>query len=61
MNQDEEDRKALRLVVATAAMTGLLAGNAIYKGNTNNRDDLAKDAVAHADALLAELEKEPVK
>lgn len=42
---------------AKAAMQGLLAAGATYNGRTDLRDKLAKDAVAHADALLAELER----
>ena len=42
---------------AMSAMQGLLASGATYKGSTTNRHLLSADAVAHADALLAELEK----
>jgi len=43
---------------AMAAMQGLLASGATYKGSTTNRHLLAADAVAHADALLVELGRE---
>lgn len=42
---------------AKEAMKGLLASGATYNGRTDARDLLAADAVAHADALLAELER----
>lgn len=42
---------------AAMAMQGLLSANAIYGGKTNDRDALAKDAVAFADAVLKELSK----
>ena len=45
-----------REMFAMAAMQGLLSSGATYKGSTTNRHLLAADAVAHADALLAELE-----
>lgn len=44
---------SLRDYFAAAALTGLLASNATYQGSTAARDLLAKDALAHADALLA--------
>jgi len=46
-----------REMFAMAAMQGLLSLGATYKGSTTNKHLLAADAVAHADALLAELEK----
>lgn len=56
-DRDKEERKVKREMMAACAMMGLLAGNAIYNGMTTDRATLAKDAVAHADALLKELEK----
>lgn len=47
----------IRQQFAMAAMQGLLSGNATYNGGTNNRELLVKDAIAHADALIAELNK----
>ena len=41
---------------AMAMAQGLLSSGATYKGSTANRHLLAADAVAHADAILAELE-----
>jgi hypothetical protein len=49
------DTLTKREAIAAQAMMGLLAGNATYYGCTSSRDKLAADAVAHADALLAEL------
>ena len=46
-----------REMFAMAAMQGLLSSGATYKGVTTERGLLAADAVAHADALLAELER----
>ncbi len=46
-----------REMFAMAAVQGLLSSGATYKGSTTNRHLLAADAAAHADALLAELEK----
>ena len=46
-----------REMFAMHAMQGLISVNAVYNGRTDARDLLAKDAIAHADALLAELEK----
>lgn len=43
---------------AKAAMQGLLSGNATYNGSTGNRHMVAADALAYADALIAELSKE---
>lgn len=43
----------LRDYIAIQAMAGLLAGNAIYGGKTNNRAALAADAYATADAMIA--------
>lgn len=45
-----------RFEAAKAAMTGLLATNPDYGGR-----EIAILAVAHADALLAEFEKEPTQ
>jgi hypothetical protein len=44
-----------REMFAMAAMQGLLSSGATYKGSMTNRHLLAADAVAHADALLAQL------
>jgi hypothetical protein len=52
-----QDGMTLRAYIATKAMAGLLAGNAVYNGRSDDRAALARDAVAHADALIAELEK----
>ena len=41
---------------AGLAMQGLVSRNSRYGGDTTNRNNLARDAIAHADALLAELE-----
>ena len=46
-----------REMFAMAAMQGILSSGATYKGSAENRNLLAADAVAHAEALLAELEK----
>jgi len=46
-----------REMFAMHAMQGLLSSNATYGGVTTNRKALAADALAHADALLAELER----
>lgn len=43
----------LRDWFAMAAFMGLLSANATYGGATDNRDALAVDAYAHADAMLA--------
>lgn len=40
---------------AGLAMQGLLAADAKYNGKTNDRESLAVDAIAFADALIAEL------
>ena len=48
----------IRDYFAGAAMTGLLASNAMYSGKTNDRDALALDAYAHADAMISERNKE---
>ena len=47
-----------REMFAMHAMQGLLSANATYSGKTNDRIALARDAIAHADSLLAELEKQ---
>ena len=47
-----------REMFAMHAMQGLLSSNATYGGLTTARDKLAADALAHAEALLAELNKE---
>ncbi|MGL4755926.1 MAG: hypothetical protein ACRCXB_26510 [Aeromonadaceae bacterium] len=47
-----------REMMAMHMMQGLISANATYGGRTDARDFMAKDAVAHADALLAELEKQ---
>jgi hypothetical protein len=49
------DGMSKREYYAGKAMAGLLAGNAIYNGKSDDRAALAKDAVAHADALIAAL------
>lgn len=46
-----------REMMAMHLAQGLLAANATYGGKTDARNLLAADAVAHADALLAELER----
>lgn len=46
-----------RELFAAMAMQGLLSCGATYKGSTTNRDLLARDAISHADTLLAELER----
>lgn len=53
----EQDGMTLRQWYAGLAMQGLLSANATYGGQTNARSSLASDAVAHADALIAELHK----
>lgn len=40
---------------AKSAMVGLLSANATYSGKTDDRNALAKDAVAFADALIEAL------
>ena len=42
---------------AGLAMQGLLASNAMYGGSTEKRGALARDAIAHAEVLLEELDK----
>lgn len=46
-----------REMMAMHMMQGLISANATYGGRTDARDLTAADAVAYADALLAELEK----
>lgn len=46
-----------REMFAMNAMQGLIAANSTYGGRTDNRALLAADAIAHADALLKELDK----
>lgn len=53
----DSDVKTKREMFAMHAMQGLIAANSTYGGRTDSRDSLAADAVAHADALLKELEK----
>ena len=45
-----------REMMAMHMMQGLISANATYGGRTDARDLTAADAVAYADALLAELE-----
>lgn len=47
----------LRDYFAGQALAGLLAADAIYSGKTDQRDTLAADAYATADAMLAERAK----
>lgn len=42
---------------AAMAMQGLLSADARYKGRTDNRESLAKDAIAQADELLKQLDQ----
>lgn len=53
--QYAENGLTKREAFAMAAMQGMLAGNATYNGKSDDRGALARDAVAHADALLAAL------
>lgn len=46
-----------REMMAMHMMHGLLSANATYGGKTDARDLMASDAVAHANALLAELDR----
>lgn len=46
-----------REMMAMHMMQGLISANATYGGRMDARDLTAADAVAYADALLAELEK----
>lgn len=55
MHVDGGPGMSLREYYAGKALVGLLAGNATYGGRTDNRDELAKDAVAFADAMLVAL------
>ena len=41
---------------AGLAIQGLLSANAMYKGRTDDRESLCKDAIATADELLKQLE-----
>jgi len=41
---------------AVMAMQGLLSADAKYGNRTDDRESLAKDAIAHADELLKQLE-----
>ena len=43
--------------LAKTAMHGLITSNQTYNGSHENRDLLAKDAIAHAEALIEELNK----
>ena len=45
-----------REMIAMHAMQGLIASNSLY-GGKGDREALARDAIAHADALLQELAK----
>lgn len=47
----------IRQHFAGLAMQGLLAADAKYGGKTNNYKMLAEDALCHADALIAELNR----
>lgn len=47
-----------REMMAMHMMQGLISANATYDGRTDARDRMARDALAHADALLAEMEKQ---
>lgn len=48
---------SFRAYAAVAAMQGLLASDASYGGSTEYHVALARDAIQHADALIAELAK----
>lgn len=56
MNKDDDDFKR-RDVFATAAVVGLCSGLHWSQGLLINENELAADAVAIADALIAELDK----
>ena len=46
-----------REMMAMFAMQGLISSGATYGGRTDARDALSRDAIAHADALLLELDR----
>jgi hypothetical protein len=50
-----ESGMTIRQYAAVKAMQGLLASGLTYGGSSTNREALAKDAVAHADALMSVL------
>jgi hypothetical protein len=53
----DKPEMTVRQYAAIRAMQGLLASGMTYGGSSTNRNALARDAIAHADALLDELSK----